>query len=646
MTKLTKPIQGTLFEEDYLVRTLGNLATAPDVALTELVANAWDAGASKVEIIIPEEIGEQLSIADDGCGMTAKQFKQRWMTLGYNRPLHQGNLAEFPPEWKDSRRSAYGRNGIGRHGLLCFASEYQVETHRDGAGARFVVTTSSGQNPFVLVSETPFSAKKHGTKLIARVGRHLPLEEAVRDVLAARFLHDPRFTVSVNGKSVQLWEHKGLIAQDTIRITDDVKADIFFVDSTRRARTTRHQGIAFWVGGRLVGTPSWILGARMIIDGRTALAKRYTVVVQSDDLFDQVVGDWSAFKQTETVSALFAEVGDYVEETFNKLASERAEETKETVLRQHRDEIDGLQPLAKMEIAEFVDEMATVSHQLPPESLSVAVRAVIHLEKSRSGASLLEKLSRLTDEDLEGLDRLLSDWSVRDALTVLDEIDRRLAVVEGLNKLSGDRNVDELKTLHPLVTQARWLFGPEFDTAEYASNTSLKNAVNKVFKSRLGKEAFENYRKRPDLLLLSDATISAVAVDELDSATGLSKMRDILLIELKRGGFKIGRDEVNQASGYVEDLLGCGLLDGTPFIKAFVVGYECDSRVTPVRTVGENPVQARISICTYGQLVRTAQMRLFRLKERLADRYDQISGTDLVSKVLAEPMQLKLANPQ
>jgi hypothetical protein len=37
---------GSLFEEDYLVRTLGRIAHDPEVALTELVANAWDAGAS------------------------------------------------------------------------------------------------------------------------------------------------------------------------------------------------------------------------------------------------------------------------------------------------------------------------------------------------------------------------------------------------------------------------------------------------------------------------------------------------------------------------------------------------------------------------------------------------------------------------
>jgi hypothetical protein len=52
-------IQGSFFEEDYLNRTLGDLANSPDIALTELVANAWDAGATEVEITKPDEIFER-----------------------------------------------------------------------------------------------------------------------------------------------------------------------------------------------------------------------------------------------------------------------------------------------------------------------------------------------------------------------------------------------------------------------------------------------------------------------------------------------------------------------------------------------------------------------------------------------------------
>src|SRR5207245_1686855 len=92
-----KPVQGSLFEEDYLVRTLGTIARLPEVALTELVANGWDAGASKVAISIPAEHDEDLIVEDDGVGMTAQEFKRRWMTLGYDRVKHQGWVVTYPP---------------------------------------------------------------------------------------------------------------------------------------------------------------------------------------------------------------------------------------------------------------------------------------------------------------------------------------------------------------------------------------------------------------------------------------------------------------------------------------------------------------------------------------------------------------------
>ncbi len=61
--------QGLLFEEDYLLRTLGAVAHSPDVALTELVANAWDAGASFVKISLPTERDKRIIIEDDGTGL-------------------------------------------------------------------------------------------------------------------------------------------------------------------------------------------------------------------------------------------------------------------------------------------------------------------------------------------------------------------------------------------------------------------------------------------------------------------------------------------------------------------------------------------------------------------------------------------------
>lgn len=634
--------QGTLFEEDYLLRTLGSIVHKPDIALTELVANAWDAGASRVDIVIPNDHGETMIVEDDGCGMTSKQFRKRWMKLGYNRIKHQGKFAEMPPERVSIRRPAYGRNGVGRHGLLCFASAYQVETCREKEGWRFQVTTDSEKDPFIIESEKAIDAKRHSTRLTAEVSRNLPSVDRIREVLSARFLHDPQFTVSVNGKSVPLAEHTGLIEQIRLEIEENVKAEVYVIDATESSKTTRQHGIAFWVGGRLVGKPKWTLGDQLVIDGRTKFAKRYTVVVKSDDFFDEILPDWSAFKESERVKNFFNILSKYVNQVLLKVSEERIQETREAVFREHRPQIESLQPLAKLEVSEFVSEITTQQPTIQPETLSVAVKAVIQLEKSRSGSSLLEKLSKFSAEDIEGLNRLLGEWSVRDALTVLDEIDRRLAVIEAIGKLSSDRKIDELHTLHPLLTQARWLFGPEFDTPEYASNISIRKAAEKVFNERIDREQFINYRQRPDLLILSDATLSIVSLDEFDRANGLNSLKEVLLIELKRGGFTIGRQEMNQAFDYVEDLLGCSLLDGAPYIRAFVVGHEADPKIQKVRKFGENPERGRIQVCTYSQLVRTAERRLFRLKERLTERYEDVSGESLLNKILTEPKQLNL----
>src|SRR5437762_4191977 len=240
-----KPVQGTLFEEDFLVRSLGSIAHSPDVALTELVANSWDAGASEVRITIPPENKLDLIVEDDGCGMTPEQFKKRWMTLGYDRTKHQGRRADFPPERQDWRRMAFGRNGVGRHGLLCSADHYEVTTCRDDEARRFVVATSSGDEPFVLRRESESKRKNHGTKLEAKLERNLPSPDRIRDVLSARFLHDPKFTVFVNERSVPLTEHPGLVEQTTITVADKVALAVTFIDSTEVARTIRHQGVAF-----------------------------------------------------------------------------------------------------------------------------------------------------------------------------------------------------------------------------------------------------------------------------------------------------------------------------------------------------------------------------------------------------------------
>lgn len=638
MSQVSPELQGSLFEHDYLVRSVGSLAVRPDLALTELVANAWDAGASAVVITIPDELGGLVTIEDDGLGMTRDEFLKRWMTLGYNRVRYQGEEVDFPPGREDWRRKAYGRNGVGRHGMLCFADRYAVTTRNHDEAIEVVVEAVSGKDPFRIRSLKPGGRSSHGTTLTAHAVRNLPNPDRIRRVLAMRFLHDPQFSVRVNGETVGLEELDGRIDAFGLDV-QGMQFSVSVIAHDAKTRTIR-PGIAFWVGGRLVGEPSWVIGRRALVDGRTTVGRKHTIVVRSRDLHDHVLPDWTGFKETDEVRQVLDQLADRIDSIIERPFSDRVQETQEQVVRRHRAEIESLPPSAKREVSRFVTAVTSEQPAIRPDLLSAAVRAVINLEKSRSGVALLNKLSELDPEDVDGLDRLLEDWTVSDALAVLDEIDRRLSVVEALERLEGDPTADELHVLHPLVSQCRWLFGPQFDSPMFSSNQTLRNAVNAVFGKKLGPEAFINPRRRPDLVSLSDSTLSVVGSDGIDRSTQLASLQEVLLIELKRGRSTVGRAEVSQAEGYVQDFQHAGL-DGSPYFHAFIVGHARDDKVDPVRKIGE-PETARVQVTTYAHLVRSAEARLFKLREELTDRYQEAMTDELLDRAFSGGGQLEL----
>jgi hypothetical protein len=635
-------IQHSLFEEGYLRRDLRAVAESPEVAIAELVANAWDAGASEIDITIPERVGEVISITDNGVGMTRSQFHDRWMKHGYNRTKHQGELAEFPPERSDWRRRAYGRNGIGRHGLLCFAEEYSIESRRfDSTEAhRFTVRPSSGNSAFDLVSEEVIKRPTFGTTVWATVEWKLPDPDVIADALSFEFLHDPRFAVRVNERPLNLDQFKP-IDQRKLKISPSCAAEIICIKSPSGKRWRNNHGVAFWIGGRLVGEPLYSLHGIQLLDGRTSAANRYMFVVKSDDFFNEIESDWTRFKRSAQTETLAMGVSTSVGKLVSKLMAGKIQDRKKEAIRQNRDGITNLKPLARIEITEFLDNLTSEHPALNVDVLTSAVKAAVNLEKSRSGQLLLEKLASVSEDDADAINRLLDTWTMRDALTVLDEIDRRMSVVEALAKLMGDPGADELHSIHPLVSHARWLFGPEFDSPIYSSNVTIRAAAKKVFKKKIDESAIDHPRRRPDLIFLKDATLSITGTELFDDAGTVSKLEHLLLIELKRGDSTIGIEEMQQAERYIDDLINCGLLDGRPFIRAFVAGHNVDPR-TQAKRIGDDPIVAKLEAVSYGQLVRTAHRRLFKLQEQISDRYKDVPGSELVNKVLGEERQASM----
>lgn len=635
-----QPLQNSLFEDDYLLRELGQVAHVPQVALTELVANAWDAGATRVDLILPGEIGSTLTVTDNGHGMTPAQFKRRWMTLRYDRLKHQGANVEFPAGKSVHPRKAYGRNGVGRHGLLCFADEYEVQTWREGSLATFVVGTESGPSPFVLRNEKLGKKTGSGTRLAVSVARKLPDADEILTVLAARFVHDPEFEIRVNGVQRSFTEIEGRVSEETLDLGTGRSATVIVIDSTRLNHSSVHQGIAFWVQRRLVGSPSWAVGQIANFDGRTRFARRYKVIVDTQGYEAEVEQDWTGFRTTDAVRDLYRATADHIGKVAQDLAAEVVEAASEDALTQNRNELATLGQGARLEVAEFTKVIAQTHPTISPDFLATAVKAVIHLEKTKSGAALLHKLSGLPHDDVDGLDRLLTEWTVKDALRVLDEIDSRLSVIETIRRLADDPQTDELHTLHPLILRSRWLFGPEFESQEYCSNVTLQTVARELFKSE--EAQFINERNRPDIVVLPEKTTWQMtgieSFDPIDPT--LTQLQHVLVIELKKGGFELTRKEVNQADGYVQDIASSGAMSGTPFISAWVVGQKVAAGVAREKVVGDgNREYGRIRAATFGSLVDTANARLLKLRSVLADRYSASSTDQLLDRVFSQPSQ-------
>ncbi|MBP2133985.1 hypothetical protein J2128_001951 [Methanomicrobium sp. W14] len=631
---MTEYIQKPLFEENYLVRTLGQLVKRPDLALTELVANAWDAGASKVMITIPKNEGELLVVEDDGTGLTPEEFRKRWMTLGYNRIAHQGKEVIFPPG-REEKRKAYGKNGIGRHGMLCFNDEYTVITCSKGTKTIFTITTSNEEHPFIIKNEKKEVSDKHGTRLEVSVIQNLPKTNFIIDTISARFLHDPKFTITINGNTATLEKHPGIIKSVKLEINKDISLEIFLLESGIAHSKILYQGIAFWQDNRLVGDPSWILGKNQVIDGRTKFAKKYSVIIKTNDLSEYVKEDWSGFIKNSEMDHIYEKVAEQIHNWFFEISSEYVSDTRDKVYDEYSDKISNLSRQGKYEVDEFINHIAADTYTIPLNTQSKIFGAFINLESSRSGKELLQKLSVMAEEDIDDLNRLLEQWTVKDALSVLDEIDRRISVIEAIDKLSGDKDVDELHVLHPLITEARWIFGPEFDSPEYTSNKSIKTAVKTIFKTDTKDLKIPNLQKRPDLVLLSDSTFSITGTQILNDKTNLYETNRLLIIELKKGKSRLKRKERSQALDYAEDFIGLKSLIGNPFIKIFLVGHIIDEELTTSSQDlnRDNVMRGTLTITTYSQLIDTATKRLFRLREHLEERYEDISGQELAAKI-------------
>lgn len=192
-----------------------NLYSNVPAVLSELIANAWDADATRVDITInrSSEDPDQNSIviADDGCGMDDADVRGKYLKVGYQR--RRGSSGDRTP----AGRPVMGRKGIGKLSIFSIAKNAKIYTRKktmepigigmDVADIQAAIEKEGKYHPIQLQAADKVPGNS-GTvielrKLKKRV--NATLDQYVRQRVARRFsVVSDKFQVFIDGKRITI----------------------------------------------------------------------------------------------------------------------------------------------------------------------------------------------------------------------------------------------------------------------------------------------------------------------------------------------------------------------------------------------------------------------------------------------------------
>jgi hypothetical protein len=609
------PAQGNLslpftFGANFLRDHAGHIILDARVAITELIANAYDAGATSVTIEWPGQSPGPFRISDNGTGMSVEEFNRRWRTLSYDRMQEQGPEVVFPPGVTRLKRGAFGRNGKGRHAAFCFANSYELRTDKDGVSlfAR-VQLTEGGNTPFEVRVLEQGKTKRHGTTISADAELGLLPEDDIRDVIGGRFLVDPSFSITLNGKLVQLMDVRSL---NTARLPVEPwgEVEIHTLDAPTQDRSAKLKGLTWWVNDRMVGEPSWdgLDGEGNILDGRTTVAKRFSFVIRAEILRKEVKADWTGFHASQKTNEVRAAVRKFISKSLHEALAEDRKNRKRTALQEHRNLLRELPDQSKEVLAQFVEQVQESCPRLSEQDLSRTVEIYAKLEHTRSGYDLLKQLAVCSPDDLDTWNSVMQRWTASSAELVLSELGDRLNLIARLQLLINDRRTDEVHDLQPLFERGLWMFGPEYEAIDFRSNRGMAEVIRRFF----GHRGAEVSQDRPDFVALSDASVAPYASDDYSGAGEVLGCRKVLILELKKGDFELSQKELDQALNYVREIRAAGCVAKQTPVEAYVLGTRTEDGLESM-TQGATTVQPFV----YSQLLARAHARTFHLHEKI-----------------------------
>ena len=607
-------------------------STLPPV-IGELVANGWDANATKVEITIPETpIDEQKSeivISDDGAGMSDGEVRDKYLIIGRDR-REKERSDETPPPLK---RKIMGRKGIGKFSAFGIAKEIVVESVKDAEVSHFRMNYDELlekekerviEFPWLPPTGTVRKGTKVTLKYITKFKNRRISIDIIRRGLARRFavIGQQKFEVVINGSPISPEDRdlKCLLEKDM-----NGKPYLWEYDNEEIVPETGWM-VSGWIGALNRTTP--LLDG---VDRGIVLMARGKLVQEPFD-FNTIVGQ--QFALSYLIGELNVEFVDEVEDTIgttrnslvwdtdanialmkwgqkevNRIAREWARKRREDNEQQlannvsyrrfqeQAGEIDNRRALSLADrlVRQAINKNPTAdANQLEP-----LIQMCLDFLEFDTFWEIAENIETTEFRDVETLTRLFKEWEIVEAKEMARVTNGRIKTIEKLQKLI-ETNALEVPTLHDFLKEFPWVIDPRWTLVD-----------DEVWYTELLRNQFpENddmpeENKRIDFLCVGEGT-------------------DLVIVEIKRPESKVNKDNLDQIEEYVNftrDQIRHTTDPNCQYER--VIGYLlCGDSVDTyqVREKRNNLANSQIYVRQYGDLLRMVK----QAHAEFLGRYNQL----------------------
>jgi len=276
---------------------LGETYRSSEQALKELVDNAWDADAGRVEITLPAPMTDDpILVEDNGSGMTTKEVAGEYLAVANDRRTRKG---ETTPRL---HRRVKGRKGIGKFAGLMVAAKMALSTRARGVETVFELVkqdltgigTDLERIPLDLQTR-PCEPEAQGTRIrLSGLNQNLrfPDAERLRALLMQEYGREQGFEILVDGRPLGVEDLPGPTTEEHTDLPGVCAVRTRFTVSERR-QGLKNPGIVVKVGGKVIGRPQFF-GLDEANDFPPKLLKKVWGEVDADGLVDDVTADWGA----------------------------------------------------------------------------------------------------------------------------------------------------------------------------------------------------------------------------------------------------------------------------------------------------------------------------------------------------------------